>query len=63
MKIRRGPAAVIGDERRKMPLSTLCGWEGAVSRKIRKPEDLCLYIYLRGLRLKFIHFEDENGIP
>ena len=63
MKIRRGPAAVIGDEHRKTSLSTLCGWEGAVSRKIRKPEDLCLYIYLRGLRLKSIHFEDENGIP
>ena len=63
MKIRRGPAAVIGDEHRKKPLSTLCGWEGAVIRMIRKPEDLCLYIYPRGLGLKSIHFEDENGIP
>jgi len=63
VKIRRGPAAVIGDEHRKTPLSTLCGWEGAVSRKIRKPEDLCLYIYPRGLGLKFIHFEDEKWNP
>ena len=63
MEIRRGPAAVIGDEHRKTPLFTLCGWEGAVNRKIRKPEDLCLYIYPRGLRLKVIHLEDENGIP
>ena len=63
MKNRRGPAAVIGDENRKTPLFTLCGWEGTVSRKIRKPEDLCLYFYPHGLGLKFMHFEDENGIP
>jgi len=70
VKIRRGPAAVIGDERRRVPLSgiqisspvllqqppyaqifwlahiieikvrLIAGWEGAVSRIIRKSEDL-----------------------
>jgi len=35
-----GPAAVIGDENRLMPLSIESGWEGAVSRMIREPEDL-----------------------
>jgi hypothetical protein len=53
VRIRRGPAAVTGDERRSRnhcprfhdtvdfsKRSSTCGWEGAVSRTIRKPEDL-----------------------
>jgi len=40
VKFGSGPAAVIGDERRRMPLSGLTGWEGAVIRMIRKSEDL-----------------------
>ena len=39
MKIGDGPAAVIGDKHRKMPLSVL-RWEGAVSRIIRESENL-----------------------
>ena len=40
MGIGDGPAAVIGDERRIMPLSGLTGWEGTASRMIRESEDL-----------------------
>ena len=40
VKFGDGPAAVIGDEHRRMPLSGLTGWEGAVIRVIRKSEDL-----------------------
>jgi len=40
VKIGGGPAAVIGDEHRKKPLSRSPGWEGAVSRMIRKSENL-----------------------
>ena len=40
MKIGDGPAAVTGDENRIMSLPVESGWEGAVSRKIRKSEDL-----------------------
>jgi hypothetical protein len=48
VQFRRGPAAVTGDESREMPLpdteqSLSVGWEGAVSRMIRKPEDLLSY--------------------
>ncbi len=42
VKIRRGPAAVTGDERRKMPLPIR--WEGAAGRMIRKPEDLLVLV-------------------
>jgi len=38
VRIRRGPAAVTGDESCNLPLSK--GREGAASRKIREPEDL-----------------------
>ena len=40
MGIGDGPAAVIGDEHRIMPLSGLTGWEGAVIRVIRESENL-----------------------
>ena len=41
VQFRHGPAAVIGDETRKMPLFHLQGeWEGAGSRRIRESEDL-----------------------
>jgi hypothetical protein len=40
VKFGNGPAAVIGDEDHRMPLSDLIGWEGAVIRMIRKSEDL-----------------------
>jgi len=42
VKFRRGPAAVTGDENRIMPLKSplLVIWEGAMSRTIRKSEDL-----------------------
>ena len=40
VKFGDGPAAVIGDEHRRMPLSGLTGWEGAVIRVIRESEDL-----------------------
>ena len=38
VRIRRGPAAVTGDENRLS--HCLEGWEGAASRVIRKSEDL-----------------------
>ena len=44
VQIRRGPAAVTGDERRMMPLFRKMGWEGAASRVIREPEDLPMKI-------------------
>lgn len=48
MRIRRGPAAVTGDE----PLISHCsdesGWEGETSRVIREPEDLPMALLLRG---------------
>ena len=40
MKIGGGPAAVTGDENRSMSLPVKPGWEDAVSRIIRKSEDL-----------------------
>jgi hypothetical protein len=40
VEIGDGPAAVIGDESRMMPLFRGAGWEGAVSRVNRKSEDL-----------------------
>ena len=40
VKDRRGPAAVTGDEPCTSHFSAVAGWEGAGSRKIRKPEDL-----------------------
>jgi hypothetical protein len=41
VKFRCGPAAVIGDETRKLPLAWQeTGWEGAGSRMIRQSEDL-----------------------
>ena len=40
MQVRDGPAAVIGDENRKEPLSGKSWWEGAASRVIRESEDL-----------------------
>jgi hypothetical protein len=40
VKFGDGPAAVIGDEHRRTPLSDSTGWEGAVIRMIRKSEDL-----------------------
>lgn len=40
MRIGDGPAAVIGDERRTLPLSRGTGWEGAAIRGIRESEDL-----------------------
>ena len=43
LKIGDGPAAVIGDKNRKMPLFAICKWEGAGSRKIRKSENLPRY--------------------
>lgn len=42
MKIRYGPAAVIGDEIRTMSLSRT-GWEDAESRLIRESEDRHLH--------------------
>ena len=38
VRIRYGPAAVIGDELRQKPLFRM-GWEGAEMRTIRKSED------------------------
>jgi hypothetical protein len=52
VKIRRGPAAVTGDESRRLPLF-VCKWEGAGIRLIREPEHLILTLIklnLRGLR-------------
>jgi hypothetical protein len=41
VQIRRGPAAVTGDESRRLPLPRRqTRWEGAANRTIRKPEDL-----------------------
>ncbi len=39
MQVRRGPAAVTGDE---IPHKPLGNWEGWESRMIREPEDLPL---------------------
>lgn len=63
VRIRRGPAAVTGDERCNRPLRTTIRvnevsprpWEGAVSRTIRKPEDL------PGCRFDCRSFEDEDA--
>jgi len=44
VQIRRGPAAVIGDEDRMTPLFRKMEWEGAASRVIREPEDLPMKI-------------------
>ncbi len=40
VKIGDGPAAVTGDEHRRMPLGRIKAGEGAVSRVIRESEDL-----------------------
>jgi len=40
VQVGNGPAAVTGDENREMPLAGVCSWEGAVTRMIRKSEDL-----------------------
>jgi len=40
VKFGSGPAAVIGDKIRKMPLFVYNEWEGADDRMIREPEDL-----------------------
>jgi hypothetical protein len=40
VKFGSGPAAVIGDKIRKMPLFVSDEWEGADDRMIREPEDL-----------------------
>jgi hypothetical protein len=40
VQIGDGPAAVTGDENRSMSLPAKPGWEGAVSRMIRKSENL-----------------------
>ena len=41
VKNRRGPAAVTGDENRNYA-TVRNGWEGAMNRMIRKPEDLLM---------------------
>ena len=42
--VKRGPAAVTGDEHHDKPLSAyVTGWEGVISRSIREPEDLPVY--------------------
>jgi hypothetical protein len=40
VRVRRGPAAVNGDESRDSHCFAEARWEGMVSRMIRKPEDL-----------------------
>jgi len=40
VRIRRGPAAVNGDENLESHCFAEARWEGQVSRMIRKPEDL-----------------------
>ena len=64
MKIGDGPAAVTGDENRSMSLPVKSGWEGAVSRIIRKSEDLpevaaCYTSADRGI----YDLEDRKGHP
>ncbi len=39
VRVRSGPAAVTGNENRRMPLERYLLWEGAVIRVIREPED------------------------
>jgi iron complex outermembrane receptor protein len=50
VQIGDGPAAVTGDENRSMSLSFEPRWEGAVSRMIRKSEDLPESFYMLCLR-------------
>jgi hypothetical protein len=40
VRVRRGPAAVNGDESHESHWSAVPGWEGVVSRVIRKSENL-----------------------
>jgi hypothetical protein len=47
VQIRRGPAAVTGNESRNY--ATVSRWEGAAGRMIRKPEDLLKSLLQLGL--------------
>ena len=57
-----GPAAVIGDERREMPLA-VCGREGAVSRTIRQSEGLPVEPVLPTRPEATPRSVDTRGIP
>jgi len=65
VKIGDGPAAVTGDENRSMSLSALCKWEGAVSRMIRKSENLpeIEVLYASADRGIACDLEDKKGHP
>ena len=65
MKIGGGPAAVTGDENHSMSLSDYLRWEGVVSRRIRKPENLpeVVVLYASVDRGMTCDLEDKKGNP
>ncbi len=64
VKIRNGPAAVIGDERRNEPLFICSKGEGVVSRENRKSEDLSERGWNTSADQRYLgKFEEEQGIP